>query len=88
MCHYKTSCVNRFTKKPNKTKHVSQTTVRNTRQTSFLTRTGTKENNALPHHNCSGSQLFCTSNPTALLSQTQIQSEAEITREAKQVRLS
>lgn len=43
-----------------------------------------KGNNALPHHNCSGSQLFCTSSPTTPPPRTQIQSEAAITREKKQ----
>lgn len=39
-------------------------------------------NNALPHHNCSGSQLFWTSNPTTPQRHTRIQSGAAITREA------
>lgn len=64
-----------------KNKHVAGKTMN--KLTSNLTRTEWKGNNALPHHNCSGSQLFCTSNPTTPLPRTQIQSEAAITREAK-----
>lgn len=43
-----------------------------------------KGNYALPHRNCSGSQLFCTSNPTTPRRRTRIQSEAAITGEAAQ----
>lgn len=43
-----------------------------------------KGNYALPHRNCSGSQLFCTSNPTTPRRRTQIQSEAAITGDAAQ----
>lgn len=54
-----------------------------TEKTTSLTRIELEENNALPHHNCSGSQLFWTLNPTTPLPRTQIQSEAATTREAK-----
>lgn len=40
-----------------------------------------KGNEALPHHDCSGSRLFCTSSPTTPPPRTQIQSEAAKTRE-------
>lgn len=43
-----------------------------------------KGNYALPHRNCSGSQLFCTSNPTTPRHRTRIQSKAAITRETAQ----
>lgn len=52
-------------------------------RTTRLTRPNWKGERALPHRSCSGSQLFCTSDPTAPLRHIQIQSEAVKTREAE-----
>lgn len=73
--------------KPQRTQHVAGENMRENLEQineSPIKNRVEKGNYALPHRNCSGSQLFCTSNPTTPRRHTRIQSEAAITGEAAQ----
>lgn len=73
--------------KPQRTQHVAGENMRENLEQineSSIKNRVEKGNYALPHRNCSGSQLFCTSNPTTPQRRTRIQSEAATTGEAAQ----
>lgn len=73
--------------KPQRTQHVAGENMRENLEQineSPIKNRVEKGNYTLPHRNCSGSQLFCTSNPTTPRRRTRIQSEAAITGEAAQ----